>query len=205
MYKRSITSNEIKVLAILCDKEEWNHIITERNSDKEYDINISGEKGGANKSMSGGWLPLNIIYLVWADDRIWRLTDAYGSKGYIPSQGYDWSGVRDSSTEAIWKMFDVAIKILEEDEIKKNIETVLEAEKHIDETKLIEKVAKCTGLIDLAIEKLEDTTVPQNKDEIIGLILGARNCTISQLRTFQISLGVEHKNLLSTFKKYGHE
>ena len=76
---------------------------------------------------------------------------------------------------------------------------------HVDERKLIEEVAKCTGLIDLAVKKLEDTSIPQNKDEIIGLILGARDCTISQLRTFQMSLGVERENLLSIFKKYGHE
>ena len=74
-----------------------------------------------------------------------------------------------------------------------------------DERKLIEEVAKCTALIDLAIDKLEDTTVPQNRDEIVGLITGSRNCTISKLRTFQIHLGVEKENLLSIFKKYGHE
>jgi hypothetical protein len=73
------------------------------------------------------------------------------------------------------------------------------------ERKLIEEVAKCTALIDLAIGKLEDTSVPQNKDEITGLILGAKNCTISRLRTFQIHLGVEKENLLSIFKKYGQE
>lgn len=76
---------------------------------------------------------------------------------------------------------------------------------HDKERKLIEEVAKCTALIDLAVDKLEDTTVPQNKDEIVGLILGARNCTISKLRTFQIHLGVEKENLLGIFKKYGHE
>lgn len=76
---------------------------------------------------------------------------------------------------------------------------------HIEERKLIEEVAKCTGLIDLAIERLEDTTVPQNREEIIGLMIGAKNCTITRLRKFQISLGVEKENLLSTFKKYGPE
>ena len=73
------------------------------------------------------------------------------------------------------------------------------------ERKLIEEVAKCTALIDLAIGKLEDTSAPQNKDEIVGLILGAKNCTISRLRTFQIHIGVEKENLLSIFKKYGQE
>jgi hypothetical protein len=27
----------------------------------------------------------------------WKYTDAYGHPGYIPPQGYDWSGFRDSS------------------------------------------------------------------------------------------------------------
>lgn len=32
--------------------------------------------------------------------KIWSHTDAYGEKGYIPPQGYDWSGIRDSSQNA---------------------------------------------------------------------------------------------------------
>lgn len=74
-----------------------------------------------------------------------------------------------------------------------------------EERKLIEEVAKCTGLIDSAVDKLRDTTLPPNKDEIIGLILGAKICTINELKTFQKFLGVESKNLLSTTKKYSHE
>jgi len=30
----------------------------------------------------------------------WHYTDAYGEMGYIPPQGYDWSGFRDSSKES---------------------------------------------------------------------------------------------------------
>lgn len=30
----------------------------------------------------------------------WKYTDAYGERGYIPAQGYDWSGFRDSSKES---------------------------------------------------------------------------------------------------------
>lgn len=76
---------------------------------------------------------------------------------------------------------------------------------NIEERKLIEEVAKCTGLINLAIERLEDPRVPQSREEIIGLIIGAKNCTISRLRTLQTSLGVEKENLLSIFKEYGNE
>jgi hypothetical protein len=34
----------------------------------------------------------------------WPLTDAYGEPGLVPPQGYDWSGFRDSSDEAIAAM-----------------------------------------------------------------------------------------------------
>lgn len=38
------------------------------------------------------------------DQAIWRLQDGYGSEGYTPVQGWDWSGIRDSSTEAFRRM-----------------------------------------------------------------------------------------------------
>jgi hypothetical protein len=34
----------------------------------------------------------------------WEFTDAYGEPGYVPCQGYDWSGFRDSSDEALIAM-----------------------------------------------------------------------------------------------------
>jgi len=37
-------------------------------------------------------------------DTLWSLQDGYGSAGYVPDQGYDWSGIRDSSTSAIEAM-----------------------------------------------------------------------------------------------------
>lgn len=43
---------------------------------------------------------------VWR--QIWALSDGYGEPGYIPPQGYDWSGIRDSSPEAIKEMAMVA-------------------------------------------------------------------------------------------------
>jgi hypothetical protein len=38
--------------------------------------------------------------------RVWSLSDGYGVAGFIPEQGYDWSGIRDSSTAAIEAMWD---------------------------------------------------------------------------------------------------
>jgi hypothetical protein len=40
-------------------------------------------------------------------DAIWSLQDGYGEPGYMPVQGYDWSGIRDSSDEAIAAMLAV--------------------------------------------------------------------------------------------------
>lgn len=37
---------------------------------------------------------------------MWSLSDGYGEPGLIPSQGYDWSGVRDSSPAAIRAMWN---------------------------------------------------------------------------------------------------
>lgn len=44
------------------------------------------------------------------DDEVWKLQDGYGSPGWTPSQGWDWSGIRDSSKNAILR---IAAKILE--------------------------------------------------------------------------------------------
>lgn len=36
---------------------------------------------------------------------LYSLQDGYGEQGYIPEQGYDWSGIRDSSGPAVRAMF----------------------------------------------------------------------------------------------------
>lgn len=45
-------------------------------------------------------------------DAIWDLSDGYGEPGFIPEQGYDWSGIRDSSIEAVEAMYGIAIGAL---------------------------------------------------------------------------------------------
>ena len=49
-----------------------------------------------------------VLAKVYADGRLWAelwpLTDAYGVEGFIPPQGFDWSGFRDSTYAAILKM-----------------------------------------------------------------------------------------------------
>jgi hypothetical protein len=37
----------------------------------------------------------------------WALQDGYGVSGFIPDQGWDWSGIRDSSPAAIKRMYEV--------------------------------------------------------------------------------------------------
>jgi hypothetical protein len=42
----------------------------------------------------------------------WQETDAYGPKGHVPPQGYDWSGYRDSSEEATTRIAEVLRRTL---------------------------------------------------------------------------------------------
>lgn len=66
-------------------------------------------------------MPLAIIATVdWTDQRIWRFSDGYGKKGYIPTQGIDWSGIRDSSGGAVWEMLNIALEIIEKEGVKIN-------------------------------------------------------------------------------------
>lgn len=36
---------------------------------------------------------------------LWTMQDGYGEPGFMPEQGYDWSGIRDSSCAAIEQMW----------------------------------------------------------------------------------------------------
>lgn len=109
-----LTALESKVLEILCDKEKWIDIAVKRNSNKEFDIVIDGkEDRGEHKFDFSAWIPLSIIrHVDWTSNKIWKLSDGYGSPGYMPVQGHDWSGIRDSSEEAIWKMTKVALRMM---------------------------------------------------------------------------------------------
>lgn len=42
----------------------------------------------------------------------WKHQDGYGSPGYTPCQGWDWSGVRDSSEYAKRNMAEAIRKVL---------------------------------------------------------------------------------------------
>lgn len=111
-----LSEREKRVLDILIRKGHWTKYTLERKSDKEFDIIIDGEQDmGENKWPFSAWMPLSIISGVnWADNKIWKLSDGYGNKGYIPIQGYDWSGIRYSSKDAIWEMTYVALRMMGE-------------------------------------------------------------------------------------------
>jgi hypothetical protein len=36
---------------------------------------------------------------------VWDRSDGYGEPGTVPPQGYDWSGIRDSSDHAVAEMY----------------------------------------------------------------------------------------------------
>jgi len=41
----------------------------------------------------------------------WALQDGYGKPGFTPPQGWDWSGIRDSTDSAIRKMAAVILQL----------------------------------------------------------------------------------------------
>ena len=45
-------------------------------------------------------------------EETWNLQDGYGEQGFMPTQGWDWSGIRDSSDEAIINMANNIRRIL---------------------------------------------------------------------------------------------
>lgn len=117
MEKSALTAREIRILGILCNKAQWKNVFTERYSDREFDVHIFADDGIEIRWKISSTMYLAIIWNVnWEDKRIWGLTDAYGVKGRIPRQGYDWSGILDSSLEAVLEMTNVAVEMLEEED-----------------------------------------------------------------------------------------
>jgi hypothetical protein len=113
--REDLTANERAVLdriaATMASRDEILEIVTiERKSEREYDVRFDATVDApslANPAQRfsysmGGWLPLGFIRecTVWTSRRIASLTD-YPE---MAAEG-DWSGVRDSSTEAIWNIF----------------------------------------------------------------------------------------------------
>jgi len=51
-------------------------------------------------------------------EEVWKLQDGYGTPGFMPPQGWDWSGIRDSSAEAKDQMGNKIRWMLDEAGIK---------------------------------------------------------------------------------------
>ena len=71
----------------------------ERKSNRDFDVKVDCDSDFCKFGM---WLPLGAIrsLTVWTDPKIARMTD----HPEMAMEG-DWSGVRDSSSEAIWAIF----------------------------------------------------------------------------------------------------
>ena len=75
-----------------------------RNSDKEFDLDITGfNKKGFSYS---AWVPLKYIgEQNWCSQKIANMSDLPEMVLYG-----DWSGIRDSSMEAKWEIFETLMK-----------------------------------------------------------------------------------------------
>lgn len=103
-----------------------------RNVTREGDT-VEGEEsfdGGERWiRFSANWSLFRIREALWSSQpgepeghayrRIWALQDGYGEPGTTPVQGYDWSGIRDSSPEAIAAMNAVAAEYVTDEDINR--------------------------------------------------------------------------------------
>lgn len=82
---------------------------------------VSGSYEGTWCSFSARWDLLKIDAALCdpiAFNRIWAIQDGYGERGFTPPQGYDWSGIRDSSDEARAAMYAVASEFISDAEME---------------------------------------------------------------------------------------
>lgn len=91
---------------------EWRTCLLEHNRWRGGEEPGAGYFTGPGEDCPGcaARLLLPAIYDAWhAGDAqlrstLWALQDGYGTAGLTPEQGYDWSGIRDSSPAAILRM-----------------------------------------------------------------------------------------------------
>lgn len=102
-----MNTNEEILVARLVTHARLEDIKISRRSDREYDLTLEGKYAPDAPYMAGvafsAWLPLMAIRELtqWPSESIASLTD-YPD---MVMEG-DWSGLRDSSVEAIWGIFD---------------------------------------------------------------------------------------------------
>lgn len=95
-----------------------------RNVTRDGDL-VEGEEsymGNLWHAFSANWRLLRIDTALDDEDafrRIWNIQDGYGSAGYTPIQGYDWSAIRDSSPEAVAAMDAVASEYVSDEDMER--------------------------------------------------------------------------------------
>lgn len=96
-----LTSNEIHRLHAICKKNTIWIDSVERKSAREYDLSFSGNR--RDGTAFSAWLPLHHI----ANNVLWMSREVASMTDYpeMVLKG-DWSGVRDSSEEKIWQIFE---------------------------------------------------------------------------------------------------
>lgn len=100
-----LTHNEILMLANLIGaKKDLIIDSIERKSEREFDLIIFGAYSNTPHSFSG-WMPL-----FWIKNRVNWVECADETDYPWMAQEGDWSAVRDSSEETIWKMFNKHLK-----------------------------------------------------------------------------------------------
>ena len=79
----------------------------------------------------GCQLLYNIFYYGKDEEvrELWSMQDGYGIRGYVPCQGYDWSGIRDSSYAALLAMFQKFEHLLNDSEFQ---DYVVERKKELE-------------------------------------------------------------------------
>ena len=102
-----VTEAERELIRKVGQKESWAHIETvERFSPRTYDIGLSGQYQAGPGVADGfsAWLPLATIRA-----GNWPRLASLSNYPRMVRQG-DWSGIRDSSEEAIWDMLSATLR-----------------------------------------------------------------------------------------------
>lgn len=111
-----LLDTERELLAKVAEAEGWGEGFTVTRSSttltnsRECDLHIVGRysRGELAGTKFSAWLPLSVIHAVdWTEAHIWGLSDAYGGAPPPPME-QDWSGIRDSSDDVRWAMFEIA-------------------------------------------------------------------------------------------------
>lgn len=101
-----MTKSEIELVNRMVDKDGWEVSEIVRRSDKEFDLTVKGRYKESHP-MGGvcfsAWLVLATIRELtdWTNREVAQLTDHPN----MAMEG-DWSGVRDTNSEALWEIFN---------------------------------------------------------------------------------------------------